>query len=263
MRRPVIAPIALAATAALAGPSAADPLKPIDATPMLSKLEVFRDDLGNIYVVPKPDAVSFDEAQAWVFYGDRKTLYQQRVIGAGKNGNTEFEFDLWAPRARDQRVAAMQVEGGKLALHCRPGKDGTRPLTQLQADEASTLLRHAKFMPPLWIHQAHLLARDDDGVYYYVDAVREEYGGKGYRVFVGPKGRMKQVVMTNIVSDSAGEIYVTKTGQLKLIAGTAKMYWIKDGKKNELTALPPENNIYLIYRDLGIYGRLGAVCDDL
>lgn len=70
--------------------------------------------------------------------------------------------------------------------------------------------------------------------------------------------------MTNMVSDSAGEIYATKTGQLKIIADKDhKAFWIKGGKKTELTVLEPMDNRYLIYRDLGIYGSLGAVCDDL
>ena len=30
-------------------------------------------------------------------------------------------------------------------------------------------------------------ARDDSGVYYYVDRIAKIYGGKGYRVFVGKK----------------------------------------------------------------------------
>ena len=253
--------VAGAGSAALAGPRADKP-KPIDAKSVMDKLQVFHDELGNIYVVPKAGAFSFDDAQQWVFYGDRKTLYQQRVIGASEDGGN-MEFSVWAPRAKGMRVGSLEVDNGKLTLHCRPESDeGIRPLTELQADEARTLFQHATFLPPLWQRQAHLLARDDDGVYYYVDVLREEFGGKGYRVFVGQKGAMKQIVMTNIVSDSAGEIFITKSGQLKLIEG-AKMFWIKGGKKTELTTLPIEDNVYLIYRDLGIYGSLGAVCDDL
>ncbi len=41
-----------------------------------------------------------------------------------------------------------------------------------------------------------------------------------------------------------------------------KTFWIKGAKKTELTMLEPTDNRYLIYRELGIYGALGAVCDD-
>jgi hypothetical protein len=74
---------------------------------------------------------------------------------------------------------------------------------------------------------------------------------------------MKEIAMTNVVSDSAGEIFVTRTGQLKIVHDDGKAFWIKGGKKTELTMLEPIENRYLIYRDLGIYGPLGAVCDDL
>ena len=70
--------------------------------------------------------------------------------------------------------------------------------------------------------------------------------------------------MTNVATDSAGEIFATKAGQLKLVAGSdGKATWIKGGKKTELTRLEPQENRYLIYRELGIYGSLGAICDDL
>jgi hypothetical protein len=76
---------------------------------------------------------------------------------------------------------------------------------------------------------------------------------------------MKEQAMTNVVSDSGGDIYATKSGSLKIItdnkASTA--FWIKGGKKTELTVLVPADNRYLIYRGLGIYGSLGVVCDDL
>src|SRR5438270_264459 len=42
--------------------------------------------------------------------------------------------------------------------------------------------------------------------------MRDEYGGKGHGIFVGPNGGMKEMPMTNVVSDSKGEIYATKRG---------------------------------------------------
>jgi len=242
----------------------ADKPKPIDAKAVADKLDVFRDELGNIYVVPKPDAFSFEDAQQWVFYGDNKTLYQQRIISASQESGRQYEFGMWAPRAKGLNLATIEYSGDKYQLRCRHTKEGVRVLTQLNADEAKTVLAHATFWPPLWQRQTHLLARDDDGVYYFVDQLRDELGGNGYRVFIGVKGAMKELAMTNVISDSAGEIFATKTGQLKIVNGEdGKGYWIKSGKKTELTVLEPVDNRYLIYRDLGIYGPLGAVCDDL
>ena len=46
---------------------------------------------------------------------------------------------------------------------------------------------------------------------------RKVYGGKGYRVFVGKKGAMKQLPLTDVASDSAGDVFSTKTGDLRLV----------------------------------------------
>jgi hypothetical protein len=276
MRRAVVA-LLCAPAIALAAPATPDHVappppdrrpatekaKPIDIKPVIDKLDVFKDDLGNYYVSARPDAMSADDASAWVFFGDGKTFYQQRIIGSSVQSGQHYEWYLWAPRAKGMQAALLELQAGKLAIECRH-KDGKRPLTQLTAPEAHTLLAKAAFYPPLWQRESHVLLRDDDAVYYFVDELREEFGGNGFRVFVGPKGSMKELPMTNVATDSAGEIFATKTGQLKLIAGAdGKAFWIKGGKKTELTRLDPQENKYLIYRDLGIYGQLGAVCDDL
>ena len=266
MRAPAILAVACGLVGtALAGPAprAADKPKPIDAKPVFDKLEAFRDDLGNVYVVPKPDAFSFDDAQQWVFYGDGKALYQQRIIGASQTSGHDYEFNIWSPRAKGMQAASLGPSDGKMSLECRNSKDGLRALRPLAADEARTLFQRATFYAPLWQRQAHMLARDDDGVYYYVDEIRDELGGNGQRVYVGQKGAMKELAMTNIVNDSAGEIYATKTGQLKIVKGeNGNAYWMKGGKKTSLTVLDLYDNRYLIYRELGIYGQLGAVCED-
>ena len=261
MRRIVIA-LLLAATAS-AAPDVVK-LKPIDVKAVFDKLDVFKDETGNYYVVPKPGAIDGDQINDWVFFGDGKSMYRQRVIGYSLDG-AERDWNVWAPRARNLSTGTMHIEPDKSYVQCKQsGDDKHRPLTLLTADEARTLIKRAKFYPPLWQRRAHYLARDDNGVYYYVDAIQEEYGGPGFRVFVGQKGGMKQMPMVSMASDSAGEIFSTKNGQLKIITdreGKAA-FWIKGGKKTELTVLPPIDNRYLIYRELGIYGQLGALCDD-
>ncbi len=257
MRRHLIALLCVSAVAA------ADPKKPapIDVSKMVDGLDVFKDDIGNYYVSPRA-GLDWKDAEQWVFFGDGKTMYQQRVVGSSITSGQHYQWNGWAPRAKGLTTAEIDLNAGKLAVSCRV-KEGKHPLTQLNADEAKTLLARAKFYPPLWQRQAHLLARDDDAVYYYVDALREEYGGNGFRLFVGPKGAMKEVPLVNTATDTAGEIYATKSGQLKLITNqNGGAYWVKGGKKTELTVVDVYANRYLIYRDLGIYGTLGAVCDD-
>ncbi len=264
MRRHALILLLVIASSASAEPKrASDKPKPIDPKAVLDKLEAYRDDLGNYYIIPGEDGwASSDDANQWVFYGDGKTLYQQRIIGSSVEGHRR-EWYVWSPRAKGMQAAEISVAPDKASVECKRS-DGHRPVTQLKADEVKTLLAHATFLPPLWIRLSHFLARDDDGVYYFVDKLRDEYGGAGYRVFMGPKGSMKEIAMTNMASDSAGEIFATKSGQLKIITGSdGKAYWIKGGKKAELTVLDPADNRYLIYRELGIYGQLGTFCDDI
>ena len=246
-----------------AGVAHADP-KPdkVDLSPQIDKLEVYRDEVGNYYVVPQRGAFAKKEdAEPWVFYGDGKTLYRQRVLGTYEHKDAR-QWNLWAPRAIGLRAAALEI-GDKATIACKTVDSATpaRPLTRLAADEAHALLAKAKVLAPLHQRQPHLLARDDEGNYYYIDELRD---GNGYRLFIGLKGAMKEVTLTNIVSDSAGELFATKSGSIK-VAGThgGALYWVKGDKKIELTTVDFVKDHYLVYRELGIYGPLGAVCEDL
>ncbi|HSD89921.1 MAG TPA: hypothetical protein VLB44_20460 [Kofleriaceae bacterium] len=240
--------------------------KPIDLAPVIEKLAAYKDDVGNYYVAPQPALLpDMKEAEKWVFYGDGKTMYRQWVVSSAKvKGGVDWY--LWAPRAKDMTTADLQILGKDMFMQCRPvGGGGKRPLTELTGDEAQTLFQRAKFYPPLWTRSARFLARDDDANYYYVDSLKDELGGKGYRVFIGLKGAMKQISITNMASDTAGQLYATKSGQLKIShakEGNDSAFFIRGGTKLELTIVPVTDNRYLIYRELGIYTQLGTVCDD-
>jgi hypothetical protein len=238
-----------------------DKPKPIDAKAVAAKLDVFRDGEGHYYVSPKRGSFP-DDADQWVFYGDGKTMYQQRIVGYGAD-DKGYDWSVWAPRVRGLNQASFNAKAVKPSVQCTR-KDAT-PLTPLTVDEAKAVFARATFLPPKWQRQAHFLARDDDGTYFFVDRYREDLGGKGFRVFSGQKGAMKELAMTNVVSDSAGEIYATKSGDLKIVTegNSGKAYWKKGQARNELIVLDLYQNRYLIYRELGIYGQLGALCDDL
>jgi len=258
MRKLLALLIVFASTSALAEPD-----KPIDIAPMAEKLAAYKDEVGNVYVVPtKLDDAK--EAQKWIFFGDGKTMYQQDVFrfAAGKGG---FDATITAPRAKDMSGGYLVLNSEGTYLACRLAKvaGGRRELTALSADETKTLLGKAKFMPAMASRRPHFLARDDDANYYYIDRLPPESGGKGFRVFVGQTGAMKQLALTNMATDSKGEIYATKSGKLKITAAKEpEAFWLKGSKKLELTVVPPGENKYLVYRELGIYGALGTVCDD-
>jgi hypothetical protein len=84
---------------------------------------------------------------------------------------------------------------------------------------------------------------------------------------VGPRGSLKLQPMTNVVADSEGEIFTTKSGSLRFIAGPGgrQSSWVKGKKVIKLVPIPVEQNLNVIYNDLGVYRgqRLGTPCDDL
>lgn len=244
--------------AALAGAAAAGGDKDtIDVSKVKDQLVVVHDGDGHVIVV-MPAVSGGDE---YYFYGDGHTFYQQRRFSAGSDGSTgQFSARAWSPRV-DSRMDLERDAKGQWTMTC--GKRETK-LTPMKQDEAEKVIAGATFRPPLWKHQAYALARDDRGTYYYVDRLRDEHGGKGFRLWKGKRGKMKQQKMLNIVSDSEGDIFSTRDGELRLILSRDAAAWVKKKDRTDLTIVPVERNVPLIYADLGVYlGPLGVPCDDL
>jgi hypothetical protein len=240
--------------------AAADP-KPtaVDIKAYRSELLVFKDSAGYTYVIkPAPDPV--------VFYGNGKELYSQIIVGRSADGDA-WSISAYAPRVAEMRPGEIRrKKDGSVTKNC-DGKDDYG-LTQLTGDKAKAVLDKSVFLSPVLVRRSHLLARDDRGVYYYVDKLSRDLGGKGFRVFVGKKGAMKQLPLTDVASDSGGEIFSTKTGDLRLIdvKGTdrpVQASWIKGEKRTELLRLDVTVNSPLIFRGLGIYKFIGTLCDNL
>jgi len=255
--------IAVAIGVGLGAPARADDPKPtpVDIKPYRAELLVFKDSAGYTYVVkPGSDPV--------VFYGNGKELYSQLVRGRSSDGDA-WTISTWAPRVAETRPGEIRrKKDGSVSKTC-DGKDDYG-LTQLTGDKAKAVLDKSAFMSPVLVRRPHLLARDDRGVYFYVDKLARDFGGKGYRVFSGKKGAMKSLPLTDVASDSAGEVFSTKSGDLRLVydvtASSDKLppaIWIKGEKRTELIRLDLDVNSPLIFRGLGIYKFIGTLCDNL
>jgi hypothetical protein len=171
---------------------------------------------------------------------------------------------VWAPRVPNVQPGSVgRKNDGTFRRWC--GGDNHTELTELVADKAKAVLDKSAFLSTAMIRRPYLLARDDGGVYYYVDVIRDQYGGKGYRVFVGKKGAMKQRPLTDVATDTAGDVFATKTGDLRIVRevgeGKPSVTWVKGGKRSSLVTLDPEANSRLIYKDLGVYGFIGSICE--
>jgi hypothetical protein len=251
--------ILVAATAATA---AAEPKpKPVDIKPFRERLIVLADARGGVYAVdPGSDGR--------VFYGTKTKLYEQVAWGRSRDRSTgTWSVSTWAPRVPETRPGSVtRKKDGTYARFCGEEETGLSPLS---TEDANRVLDKAAFFTTAAVRRPHLLARDDAGVYYYVDSIRKEYGGKGYRVFVGKKGAMKQRPLTDVATDSAGEVFATKTGDLRIVreAGNSdrasNVIWVRGGKRTSLYVLDTEVNSPLIFKDLGVYTFIGSICDHL
>ncbi|MSP93164.1 MAG: hypothetical protein EXR79_15415 [Myxococcales bacterium] len=143
--------------------------------------------------------------------------------------------------------------------------------------ERARILGFATFRSHAWKRRAYALARDLTGRYFYVDTGNVPRFAMAFQLWAGPRGDMTKLPMHNVVSDSAGDIFATKTGTLRLVLDHTASLWVTSGKGGgndkrggtakveKLVVLPVEDNGALIYTDLGPYlgQRLGTPCDDL
>ena len=235
--------------------------KPVDISKLKAQIEVFSDDDGNIYAVKKDP---FD--QRAVYFGDGKTMYEQLIVGGSSDGGAgTWDMSIWAPRASSGRNAIVGRDyKHQLYVQCT-GSSAEMAMHEVAKAEATRILDTAQFFPRFWHRHVRLLARDDTGVYFLADQLDSDEGdpGVGYRFFMGKRGAMKELALTNIVDDDAGLIFASPKGELRLVKGSDKnVYWVHGSKRTQLVDLDLQNNRRLIYRDLGVYSFLGTVCEN-
>jgi len=230
----------------------------IDVSANKGKLKVLTDG-KNHYVAIEPFGSSFE---GFFYSGDGKTFYQQRVSGGGSSGTESFDKIFWDPRRQQPYQGSISFRDKKYDVQC---EERHTELKEMPSSDGVKVVDNAKFYKSRWKRMAYALARDNTGKYYYVDKLREPENNKNFRLWVGPKGTMKLQKMTNVVSDSAGDIFATKTGELRLVLNKNESLWQESEKKVKLISLPIDDNHQMIYSELGVYTgeKLGTPCDDL
>ena len=254
----------IAAVIAVSATAAADPKpKPVDIKPFRDKVIVLQDSDGGTYV-------ALPGSDGHLFYGTKnKPLYEQTIISRSSDGTTgAWDLGVWAPRVpKLQPGSVARKADGSYLKWC--GEDHQVGLSEITGDKAKKILDKSTFMTTAMIRRPYLLARDDSAVYYYVDVIRDQYGGKGYRVFVGRKGAMKQKPLVDLASDTAGDVFSTKTGNLRIVRdanandNSSNVTWVKGEKRSPLVWLDLDANSVLIFKDLGVYGFIGSICENL
>jgi len=250
----VVAALAVSTTA-LAEPKP----KTVDIKPFKDQLIVLQDAEGGTYVLHPT------ESRVWYAPAKTKNLYEQVKIGTTHDGTANWDIAVWAPRVPNIQPGSVQKKDGAYWRWC--GTDNKVGLTEITGDKAKAVLDKSTFWTTALTRRPYLLARDDAGVYYYVDVIRSDYGGKGYRVFIGKKGAMKQRPLTDIAIDTAGDVFGTKTGDLRIVREANELKstvtWVRGEKRSVLVSLDTDANSPLIFKELGIYTFTGSICDAL
>ena len=224
---------------------------------VLDRLYVLTDDHGLVIAI-----VPFQGFDAPFFAGDGEKLYRQRVVGGGEEAQLAFGRVFWDPRARVGAESSLHVRGGRGTLTC--GKRSI-PLRVIGPAGKRRILARARFFEAPFRRVPHLLARDDQGYYFLVDAARDPVTGRAedrpdYRLRWGRKGALGPVALTDTVADGAGLVLVTATGRLVERGGAVE--WVSGTGRTALTPLDVRDAAPLIYGELEAYGgRLGTPCD--
>jgi hypothetical protein len=229
--------------------------KVVDIGPLKSQLQVLDDGKGHFLVVLPFGEDVFQN----LYWGDGHVFWAQRVSGGSSEGTLAFDRVFWEPRVRERWKASFGLKDGIFTLRCDERTTVFRPT---ESSKAKAVLDEATFHAPRWLHRAYALARDETGTYYYVDRARDEEV-KDFRLWAGPRGQLKPLAMTNVVSDSEGDIFATRSGELRLVLDKKESAWVKGKQRITLKLLPVEDNVQLIYSDLGVYAGepLGTPCD--
>lgn len=235
--------------------------------PDKASVRLVTDGKQHFIAFPKDDKEAWRGPHYWSAEG--KAFYRLRSPGGGADGLKSFGVTLWEPRIRGRGMTAgFGYREGKYSVTCGEKEVELVPVPEA---EARPLLEGATFYKPRWRRMPYALARDERGVYYFVDHLRdEERSGerrRDFRLFTGPRGALKEQKMTNLVSDSEGDIFGTRSGEFRLVLnrehGNRESKWVTGSKETKLTWVPVEDNVQVIYNDLGVYERakLGTPCD--
>lgn len=203
-------------------------------------------------------------------YGDGKVFHLMRTIGGGASGTESFSLSYWDPRVyRAENSYAsfnMKDDGRAFDINCG---DITTKLTKVPKDELAKMLASAELRGSKWTRRPSSLFRDDTGTYYLVDRLRtdDDADRRDWRVFIGPRGKMKLAALKDVVDDDQGQIFATKDGSLRLVTGTGEKKWVKGKTELKLTEVDLDTfrNARMVYVELGPYAgeKLGTPCDDL
>ncbi len=235
----------------------------------LADTKVCADSKASRYIVLAPDGAE----EPGLLYGDGKEFTRARTSRGLSDGwfyeprfyNKRNNESFRGLNLRSWSRVEIDDKKGNCTLVC--GTHETK-LELLDGETAAKIAGGAKIKPDPLPREPYALARDRRGTYYYVDRSTKPGEERFFQLYVGRLGNVKKQKMKDIVSDSEGEIFSSKTGDLRLILDKSEATWInkqkRQSKSRTLRLVPVQKNLQMIYNNLGVYTgkRLGTPCDD-
>ena len=252
---------------AVKGEAPSAPAERADIAPVRGDLVVYTDGKGHLIALVEPDPEREVPDDLVLFYGDGKTFHSVPLYSSNDNG-LAFEVGFKDARIPSLPGGSIKRELGKVTLSCW-GTDVE--LQKLPAAEAQAMVGGAAFMKNRTRWAPLALSAEGDR-YVYVDSGQIPENYKKYRVWRGPKGKMREVPLTDSSYDERANEFTfkTKDGVLKARRAeevkteyTLALAWDgQDKKKDELKPLPRSENWKLIFNELGVYdARSPTPCD--
>jgi len=187
---------------------------------------------------------------------------------------TFIDFRFPAPGSAS-RYAIHDVDGDGSTVTVECGAEKQR-FVAVSGKERAKILQSATFQDHPMGRVPHALLRDDDGNYYYIDRSANPARPYDRQVYRGRRGNLAPLTLKDVLIDMAGELYVGKTGKLRIEredGNATRAVWIdKKGTERPLTMVAMDIQLAhagfaavnaFIYNDLGMYlgKKLGTPCD--
>lgn len=225
-------------------------------------LAVCDDGKGGLIVIDKrPVERTDDRFQAGLYVGTRQGV--SRVQNEGRSAYNFLEPRYLGNPGGYRFYSGVESNLEKRTCTLRCGTQ-ERTLQMLPADEVKALLGELKLVDPPFTRRPFALLRDTAGTYYYVDTSTLEDRANDFQVWVGKRGKMKRLPLTNALNDTSGAVFTTRQGELRLNLDTeGASAWYVNKARKVLRVVPVEDNYDVIFTQLGIYTRrLGNPCDN-
>jgi hypothetical protein len=234
------------------------PVREVDVSAVRDQFRVYKAENNQILVL-----VPFGEKDA-IFWGKPNgSLVLQQARSAFKKGTESYEIGL-VDRRYSRQGYSVEYRNEQTSVVCGQDRLALSPMALSEGQDA---LKEAQFVPPFWKRNAHFLARDDYGVYYFIDKAKRYDGSpvpeSSYRVFIGWKGEILESPLKMVAQDSVGEVYGMTNGNRRIVINQKTGRYFDGDEVRVLHTLDLYADSHLMYRDGGVYGNVphGTPCD--